>query len=109
MNHTGKIAAILFGAAVLICCALLVRNGLLSIAREIRDVPRPRMPEVVNVKEVTVGQATIQAGRSATNGTNNVKITVENMKLNATNGTNAAKITIENMSLDVQIPQAEGK
>ncbi len=83
MNRTGKIAVMLFGAAVLICCALLIRFGLLSIAREIRDKPWPRVPETVNVSEVTVRQATIEAGRTATNGTNNVTITIENMKVDA--------------------------
>jgi hypothetical protein len=83
MNRTGKIAVLLFGAAVLVCCALLVRGGLLSIAREIRDKPWPRMPETVNVGEVAVKQATIEAGRSATNGTNNVTITIQNMKVDA--------------------------
>ncbi len=83
MSRTGKIAVILFGAAVLICCALLIRSGLLSIAKEIRNKPWPRVPETVNVSEVTVRQATIEADRSATNGTNNVKITIENMKVDA--------------------------
>ena len=91
MNRTGKIVLTLFGAAVLICCALLIRNGLLSIAQEIRDKAWPRVPEAVNIREVTVRQATIGAGQSTTNNTNNVKITIENMKV------------------DAQIPQAKEK
>jgi hypothetical protein len=83
MSHRSKIAITLFGAAVLISCALLVRTGLLAIAREIRDKPWPRIPESVSVSEVTVRQATIEADRSLTNGTNNVKITIENMKVDA--------------------------
>ncbi len=83
MSRTGKIVVTMFGAAVLIGCALLIRSGLLSIAKEIRDKPWPRFPEAVNVSEVTVRQATIQADRSATNGSNNVKITIENMKVDA--------------------------
>jgi hypothetical protein len=83
MNRTGKIALTLFVAAVLIVCALLIRNGLLAIAKEIRDKPWPRVPEAVNISEVAVRQATIAAGGSATNGTNNVRITIENMKVDA--------------------------
>ncbi len=126
MSREGKIAIALFAAAVLIGCALLIRNGLLSIAKEIRDKPWPRVPEAVNVRELTVRQATIEAGRSATNGTNNVRITIENMKVDAqllqpkeqatveggrsaTNGTNNVRITIENMKVDAQLLQPKGK
>ena len=109
MSRTSKIAALLFGAAVLLCCALLIRHELRAIAREIRDKPWPRMPQAINIKEVTVGRATIEGGPSATNGTNSVKITIENMKLNTTGGTNTARIAIENINLDLEIPQATKK
>jgi hypothetical protein len=95
MNRTGKIAIILFGAAVLICCASLIRDGLRSIAKEIRDKPWPRMPDTLTIRELTVRQATLWG---PTDSSNHYRIAIENMSMKV--GTN--EMTTRDLKIDAQ-------
>jgi hypothetical protein len=82
MNRKDIVISVALLAIGLITCALLVRDGLVSIATEIRQKPLPRFPESLNVSQVTIRQATLEAA-TGTNGNHNVKINIENMKVDS--------------------------
>ncbi len=100
-------------AAVLLGCALLIRDGLLSIAREIRAKPLPQVPQSVNIREVTIKQATLELPRSATNGSNNLRLTIKEATVetpgSATNSTNHVRVTIEDMKVDATLSPPKQK
>ncbi len=82
MSRKDTFLTLLVLGTVFVACALIIRSGLVSIASAVRDKPLPALPESVNVREMTIRQATVQAP-SGTNTSHNVSVTIENMRVDA--------------------------
>jgi hypothetical protein len=82
MNRKDMLVGVVVVAIALIVCALVIRDGLLSIAWEIRNKPLAEFPESLSLGEVTIEQVTLEAP-NATNSGHNAKITIENMRVDA--------------------------
>ena len=76
--------------AIFIAAALIIRSGLVSIAAAVRDKPLPSLPKSIDIQELTIRQATVEA--PSTTGTNH-----------------NVNVRIENMHVDAQIPKTNGK
>ncbi len=113
MNRTHAIILTAVAALVLLGCALLVRDGLRSIAKEIHAKPWPQMPDALNVKELTVQRATIESPLSGPNASNRFSVIIKQATIEGlpggTNGSNSLKMTIDNLKLDAQVSQPKEK